>query len=151
MQSILAGQGNRSPGGKSVRQERALGKIVKPAVKLESTPPRASLLSPSLRLSLLFLVPRSVEASKKRPRFCVHAVMVMRGLRCVLAGCVSGPRNGNETVSHHHHQHPDDETRCERSTTVAGSEPRPQRCRPRSAPAIFNLFSRPLSEYRERE
>lgn len=106
MQSILAGQGNRSPGGKSVRQERALGKIVKPAVKLESTPPRASPLSPSLRRSLLFLVPRSVEAPKKRPRFCVHAVMVMRGLRCVLAGCVSGPRNGNETVSHHHHQHP---------------------------------------------
>lgn len=137
MQSILAGQGNRSPGGKSVRQERALGKIVKPAVKLESTPPRASPLSPSLRRSLLFLVPRSVEAPKKRPRFCVHAVMVMRGLWCVLAGCVSGPRNGNETVSHHHHQHPDDETRCERSTTVAGSEPRPQRCRPRSAPWLF--------------
>lgn len=47
MQSILAGQGNRSPGGKSARQERALGKIVKPAVKLENAAPRASPFSPS--------------------------------------------------------------------------------------------------------
>lgn len=80
----------------------------------------------------------------------MHAVMVMRGLRCVLAGCVSGPRNGNETVSHHHHQHPDDETRCERSTTVAGSEPRSQRCRPRSARWLFlTCFRVHRVEYRE--
>ncbi|KAI4498709.1 hypothetical protein M0802_006176 [Mischocyttarus mexicanus] len=47
----------------------------------------------------------------------------MRGW-CVLAtantSCVSGSRNGNETLvsHHHHHQHPDDETRCERRSTT---------------------------------
>ncbi|KAI4485879.1 hypothetical protein M0804_006368 [Polistes exclamans] len=51
--------------------------------------------------------------------------MVMRGW-CVLAtantSCVSGSRNGNETLvsHHHHHQHPDDETRCERRSTTYG-------------------------------